>query len=138
MENWGIIKMVNNMNDKGFTLVELIVTIGIIAMLGLVIGTNMVGIFSKEEDQAYNNFVKEIEEAGCMFVETGYSSSKRQTCKTSGTCIVTVDEMISRGYIDENLKDPNTGALVTSNKSNYGVRVQWVNNVKTCSMVGKE
>lgn len=143
--------MVNSMNDKGFTLVELIVTIGIIAMLGLVIGTNMVGIFSREEDRAYNDFVKEIEEAGCMIAnlyrsESGSKLEQRPVdekeyyggCRIGHTCYIDVQDMIDRGYIDENLKDPNTGELVKSNNEKYRVLMKWVNNERICSMVGKE
>ena len=57
------------MNKKGFTLIELIITIGVMVLVGLVIVTNMTGLFSKNEDQDYENFRKKIENAACIYAE---------------------------------------------------------------------
>ena len=40
------------MNKKGFTLTELILTIGLLAVIGLVIVTNMSGLLEKNKEKA--------------------------------------------------------------------------------------
>ena len=119
-------------NKNGFTLIEIIVTIGIMAVIGLVISTNMIGLFSSEEDKEYEAFIKRIEEAACTYVETNWDSNKRSSCKSSN-CTVTINELIQSGLVEENLKDPNTKELV-SNSTKYNVSVSWEDNVKTCKI----
>ena len=126
--------MVKNMkNKKGFTLIELITTIGLMILVGLVIVTNMSGILSKQNDEEYENFKKKIQDSACIYVETRWSTTKRNTCKTGNNCTITLNELITAGLIEDNLKDPNTGNVIDKNKT---VSVKWVNNEKTCIMNG--
>lgn len=117
---------------NGFTLVELIVTILIMALIGIVISTNMVGLFSNEEDKEYENFVTKIEEAACMYVETASEDGFKSNCRKNG-CTITTNQLIKKGYISDDLKDPSNDTLVAGNDK-YSVKVTWVNNVKTCKM----
>lgn len=121
------------MNNKGLTLVELIVTIGIMVMIGLVIVANMTGLFSKQEDAEYEAFVKQLEESACMYVETSFTTEQRNNCKLSG-CTITIDQLVTKGYITDTLKDPKTSDLVINNQEKYKVNIYWENNVKTCKM----
>ena len=123
-------------NKKGFTLVELIATITIMVLIGLVIANNMTGILSKQNDENYNSFKKELEDGACVYVETKWDSSKRNTCKQANNCSVSVDELIFGGLIAEDLKDPNTGEEIRNNKDKYRINVRWVDNVKTCTVNG--
>ncbi len=118
-------------DNKGFTLIELIATIGIMLLIGIVIVNNMTGILSKQQAQDYESFKKELEESACVYVETKWSSDERKQCKSSNSCFISVDKLIEEGYIAENLKDPNTGELLDAN---YKVVIQWINDVKTCSL----
>ena len=122
-------------NNKGFTLIELIATIGIMILVGLVIVNNMTGILSKQHDEEYESFKKELEDGACIYVETKLDREARDNCKKNG-CTISVDDLIQEGYIDDDLKDPSTGDLVTSNKEKYKVNVSWVDNVKTCTVNG--
>lgn len=122
------------MNKKGFTLIELIITIAIMALIGIVISTNMLGLFSKQEDKEYEEFVNKIEDAACVYVETEFTSTERTNCRNHG-CIITMDNLIYSGYISEDLKDPNTGDKIINDLDRYQVKVNWVNNVKTCEII---
>lgn len=119
---------------KGFTLVELIVTIGLMALIGVVIAMNMSGLFSKQNDEEYENFKKRIEDSACIYVETKWSSTKRQNCKTNNNCEITINELITEGYIEDNLKDPSTGDKIIENAEKYKVKISWINSVKTCKI----
>lgn len=130
--------MVKSMkNNKGFTLIELIATIGIMILIGLVIVNNMTGILSKQHDEEYNSFKKELEDGACIYVETKWDSSKRSNCKTSNNCTVSIDELIKAGFIDENLKNPNNEEEIKNNQDKYKVKVYWTDNVKICEMNGE-
>lgn len=123
------------MNNNGFTLAELIVTIAIMALIGIVISTNMLGLFSSEEDKEYVAFVSKIEESACMYVETVFTESQRSDCRVN-SCTISIEQLIQKGYISEDLKDPLTKNKVIDDKSKYEVKVFWKNNVKTCEIVG--
>lgn len=130
--------MVKNMkNNKGFTLIELIATIGIMILIGLVIVNNMTGVLSKQHDEEYKSFKKELEDGACIYVETKWDSSKRSNCKASNNCTVSIDELIKAGFIDENLKNPNNEEEIKNNQDKYKVKVYWTDNVKICEMNGE-
>lgn len=116
-------------NKKGFTLVELIITIGLMALIGIVIATNMAGLFSKQNEEEYESFKKKLQDSACMYVEL----YNKNSCRTYG-CTITIDQLIEKGYIEDNLKDPGTGKLITEDKEKYKVKVHWVDNVKTCEL----
>ena len=121
------------MKKNGFTLIELIITIGLLALIGTVIAVNVMGMFSEQEDLDYEAFVREIEDSACMYVETAFSSDERTNCRRN-TCIVTVDMLLAKGYISDDLVDPSTGELVIVNQDKYRVKVSWPGNVKTCEI----
>ncbi len=121
------------MKKNGFTLVEIIVTLGIMALIGVVIAGNFSGLFSEQEDKDYEAFVKQIEDSACMYVETAFTANEKSNCRKN-TCTITVDKLVGRGYLDEELVDPSTGDKVMENQSKYKVTVSWPNNVKTCKM----
>ena len=56
-------------NNKGFKLIEIIVTIGIMALIGIVIATNMTGLLSEQNDEDYENFKRTLENSACIYVE---------------------------------------------------------------------
>ena len=49
------------MKRNGFTFVELIVIIGLLAILAIIIGTNMVGLQGEQQDKNYESFKKKLE-----------------------------------------------------------------------------
>lgn len=115
-------------NRNGFTLIELIATIGIMLLIGIVIANNMTGLLSKNQDEEYNEYVKQIEESACTYVEL-----KKPECKYSG-CNVTLKELIESGYIAEDLKNPKTKKAVKDEKEKE-VKVSWNSeSVKECKM----
>lgn len=136
------------MNNKGLTMIELIVTIGLITLIGIVISTNMLGILSKEEDNEYDRFVKEVEDAACMYIEIANDSSDnyindRIKCRQGNIynsinnmvagCRVKINNLINNGYLDTDLIDPSTGEIIDGEKE---VIISWEDNVKHCYFGG--
>ncbi len=124
------------MRTPGYTLIEVVITITIMAMISIVIGTNMLGLFTEEEDKSIDSFYQRITNAGCMYVETKFSKEERDNCRRRG-CTITVDNLIQSGIIGEDEKDPSTDELIINNKNKYKVNVKWVNNEKTCTLEGE-
>ncbi len=121
------------MNKKGFTLIELIVTIGLLCLLGAVIVTNLSSNLSSQQDTVYREFKRTLEEAACVFVDMNVGNTVRSTCKTSGSCQVTMSMLLDNGYIEESdLIDPREEKAIALNKV---VRITYPDGVKTCTYV---
>lgn len=130
------------MDSKGFTLIELIVTIGLLAIIGTMIATNMVGLQSKQMAQNYETYKSSIADSACVYVEmenaTIYRSYDKSSKVTKNACLsatslspcyVYVDSLINDGYLDDDLEDPSTGESVTVNEY---AKVYFQNGQKVC------
>lgn len=124
------------MNKKGFTLIELIITIGVMVLVGLVIVTNMTGLFSKNEDADYENFRKKLRMRRVFMLKKEWEENKNK-CKNhvvGANCVITTTTLIKAGLLEESLKDPNTGHYVKDN-SKYDVTVSWASDgEKKCTL----
>lgn len=106
------------MNKKGFTLVELLATIGILVLMSVVIGTNIVSILNSTKEENKKNDKAVIEKAACVYVDSNACSNCER--KTS----VTVQELIISGLIsEEEYKD----------QSSKTVAITRTNNEKICT-----
>lgn len=78
------------MNNKGFTLIELIVVVAIIALLSLVLTPNVISLINKNKVNSYNDTIKSIEMAAATYVSdnryglgiTCTDNEKKVTLKT--------------------------------------------------------
>lgn len=132
------------MDNNGFTLVELIVVISLLALMGIMIGTNMVSVRSKQQQKNYDNYKKTIEDAACTYLETdgayihpstsGSSKVTKSSCLSSRqnaiSCYIYKTDLISEGYLDEDLQDP------TGTRTGEMVAIYYVDGIKTCSYRG--
>lgn len=99
-------------NSKGFTLVELLVVISIIAVLS-VIG---ITIFSSTQKTARDSRRRADVDALSKAIEAHYNSSQNQNCiANAGTYCAPVDEWFSGG---SRPKDPQTNAYYTGEPAN--------------------
>ena len=55
------------MNKKGFTLVEIIVTITLIALIGIVIGVSLTKTIKIQEDNEYESFLEKVKSSIFMY-----------------------------------------------------------------------
>lgn len=135
-------------DNKGFTLIELIVTIGILAMLSLVVGMSITNMIEKQNERNYNEFVKEVEDAACVYAE------KLDRCKSLTNCSITFEELLAEGLIDKDLinldvdknpekykdlinlnVDKKLKEYTVSDTPNEEVDVRWENYEKICKYV---
>ncbi len=114
------------MKNRGFTLLELIVVIGLLSLIGTIVIINVRGSYDDTNQKFCNSFVDEIEDAACIYVVT-------HECKKSN-CVVRVSDLISEGLIKSD-KDPcRKNAAVDGTKT---VTVTWNSDgLKTCTYNG--
>lgn len=94
------------MNKKGFTLIELMVTVGLLALMGVIIGVNITSIL-KSTQKNEDDFDKEtIEKAACVY----YSSEE---LNPSGSTNITVKNLIKSGLLDETYQTENGKITIT-------------------------
>ena len=65
------------MDNDGFTLVELIVVISLLALMGVMIGTNMVSVRSKQQQKNYDNYKKDLVADGYLDEDLQYPTGAR-------------------------------------------------------------
>ena len=80
------------MNNKGFTLIEILVVIALISSLGVIVTINISSMLNSEDNDKCSNFVKEVEEAACV-----YTGINKDICKNG--CNITLGDLISDGFI---------------------------------------
>ncbi len=140
------------MNKNGFTLVELIITIGLLSLLGVLIANNMVNIQGKQLQKNYENYKKEIAAAACLAIESedvkdltkelffkkddflSIVHSKNE-CIINGECFIKTGTLLELGYLNKELENPATGKLVTNDEI---ARVRYIAGEKTCDYYSYE
>lgn len=124
------------MKKNGFTMVELIITIVLLALIAVVIGTNMVGLQSKQTEKNYKAFTGRLESAACQYIEKKENATQKRNCKSnpnSSYCNITVGTLINAGLIDYDEIDPSTDEVVNTN---LVVKIKWSNGEQSCEFAG--
>ena len=126
------------MNNKGFTLVELLAVIAIMAVIGIVFTVNYTKSIEKANQKECDMFVKELEDAACVYA--GLSPARQDPSNRCaigmGSCTLSVTFLNEQGLIKSEI-DSCTGASVESlNGVNDYVDVRWSSGNKTCEFKG--
>lgn len=118
------------MKQKGFTLIELIAVIVILALIALVVFPAINGVLKDSRENAYDSQISIIEKAAKEY----YLENYKELPEENGCTYVSIETLISKGYIsDEELDeksqiiDPKTNEPLTgfvevqydSNQYNY-------------------
>lgn len=118
-------------NKKGFTLVELMATLGILVLMGTIIGVNIVSILRSTEDLNKNNAKELIEEAACVFVDSSLATKKSEFSYT-GT--YSIGQRSGSVYVSDLIK---CGLIPDSLSTEYGsktVSISTVSQAKKCTL----
>ena len=111
---------------------ELVITIALLGVLGMVIVSNMSGILNKEQDKQYDLFKATLSKAACSYIHLNAGKTLRSTCITRGKCDVAVTVLLEQGLIsDDDLIDPRKHEKISS--KTY-VEITYQNSEFTCSV----
>lgn len=91
--------MENMNNNKGFTLIELIITVAITAALSITIGLSASMIMKKSKLNKEINNLKDIMNAASIFSEL----SDNGICTEGSNCNVTISHLVNRGLVDKGI-----------------------------------
>lgn len=111
------------MKNKGFTLVELIITITLIAIISVSIGVSINGMLNRQEEEQAEEYAKKIADAACVYAEINDITTNYN---------VTIAELIAEGLLSNNLTNPVSDRIITEYNDNI-VYIEWNNGEKTCN-----
>ena len=103
--------MIKNIYRRGFTLVELLVTIVLLGVVGGIIIYNMTGISTSSKDTEYERFVAAVKSAAATYAEANTELTESLYIDKAFV-YVTVDDLIQNGYLDEKSVNPYTGEYI--------------------------
>lgn len=125
---------------KGFTLVEMIVVIAILATVSVLIGTNFFGLIGSANEYEYENLYKYLNEAACVYVDSKDYAKKAgkkidgvDYPNCTGNCDLSSSWILQDGYIDDQAYLLNKE--VTNNIDNYTIRVTRDDGEKKCCVL---
>ena len=111
------------MNKKGFTLIEILVVIVLVAAISVTIGVNMSGMMERQTEKEIKEYKETLEKAACVYAETNDITTYK---------IVSVQELVKEGLIKKNLTNPETNK--TAESENKSIEISWTNGEKTCKV----
>ncbi len=111
------------MNKKGFTLIEAIVSIALIALVSTILVVSITNLRKKQNEKDWKKLVDRVETATEAYLE--FNSEIKTTVYSGTTQYVLIEELVNEGLLDENyLIDPRDNILVTKKSSIQFQRAQ--------------
>ena len=101
------------MNNKGFTLVELIGIVLILSLIFLVSFPKFVSMAKDNEEKRYSNMVKDLCLAGESYI---YANG---ITVSSTPVVISIQDLVDYGNVDKNLKDVKTNQFVRTRSLTY-------------------
>lgn len=101
-------------NKKGFTLVELLVVIALIAVITTSISVAAFNMLQSQQETMAEDVIENLENASCTYAEV---IDLRDTCDAPNDCTksIKVADLIANGYLDEeDYSDYKNGEVIVS------------------------
>ena len=92
-------------NRKGFTLIEILAVIAILAVLSAIIYPSVVGVLNKSKEDTYQIQIKEIEDAASKWL---YKNASLIPTKDGDTLTIYLGDLKRAGLLDKDLTNPKT------------------------------
>ena len=112
------------MNKKGFTLVEIIVSVGLLALIGVAVGISLNKTFKNQEKMNYQEYVDKVKSAALLYANNTTQITNELNSNASFK-ILKVEELINNGYINKSLENPKTKEKI---KDDEEVRIYYNEN----------
>ena len=112
------------MNNRGFTLVELLVSLVILTLVMSIAAYSIISTMNASKEELYNDLVENIKDSVEVYYQECYYA-RENIAGTGIVCsnIISLGELVNYGYLQGNSTDshdkfvlvnPKTGALITS------------------------
>ena len=98
-------------NREGFTLIEMLVTIGLLAVIGVSIGITLNRNSAKQKETELQNYIKIVESSANMYASNN-KSILSELNSNKGFVVITLQDLIDEGLINKNQIDPTTNRKV--------------------------
>ena len=98
------------MNKKGLTLVEILVSIGLLSLLVSVIAISLNRVFKDNNKKHYNEYVEKVKSSAMFFVNN--TVDIKNDLNDNSFKIITIGDLIDNGYVNDTLANPNTDEKV--------------------------
>lgn len=99
------------MKNKGFTLVEVVISLVILVAIGLVVGVGLNKVFDKNKNEDYDTLINQIISSADAYL-SGNTTLLNQLQTDRGYLIIKVADLIEEGLLDEDLVNPQTGERI--------------------------
>ena len=123
-------------NNKGFTLVELLVTVGLIGAIGVVVGFSVTNLIKNQNEQRYTEYKKTLEDAACVLAQR-QNINQTLCSEFASLCKIEIKDLVAEGVIKKTLVNPQTQKSAEEEsklalaQQNY-VSVTYVNGLRKC------
>ena len=104
------------MNKKGFTLVEVIVSLALLSLIGVAVGISLNKIFKNQEVKNYDEYVEKVKSSALLYANNTVDIINKLNSNYSYT-VVTIKELVDKGYINKNLTNPETKEKINQEDS---------------------
>ncbi len=116
------------MKKNGFTLIEILLVIVILAAVSVTVGINMNSMFNNEKDKKYEAYISQIEQAACVYVEIENKTVTKTPIE------IKKNDLLTKGLISKDLKNPKTQKKIEEDTTIEAVTVVLENNEKKCTI----
>ena len=119
------------MNKKGYTLIEIIAVMVIIALITTIVILNFDNSIEKSNNKKETAFVNDLEKAACVYIDLKENAIFKSSCYSSNTCTVSVAQLVSSGILASDMIDPSTNSEIDQQLT---ISVTWDSDgTKTCT-----
>lgn len=98
-------------NKKGFTLIELVIAIGLLSIFAITIGISLNRTFKSQKLKEQQEFVEKIKSSANLYA-TNNSNIVNNLSKDKGFVTINIEDLTKDGYLSENTIDPKTNEKV--------------------------
>lgn len=100
-------------SKKGFTLVELLGIVAIIAAILAFVVPSVIGMLKRDDEKEYQRFLTDISLATESYIQININEYPNLAI-TGGTYTITMQQLIENGYIKSNMVNPKTDRKISS------------------------
>lgn len=108
--------MVKKINNKGFTLIEIIITFGLIAIVGVLLGSSFNNALQTEKELEYEMFVEKVKSAANVLISSNDNFYDELLGTESKRICISIEDLIKNKLLDSDTIDPETNLEITSSE----------------------